>query len=74
MADRNSLLERWQDAFGAPAPKNTSVQLLRKALAHEAQCKAFGTPLGRGHIHQILPNPSSTPTGRNLGLDVALPE
>lgn len=42
MADRNSLLERWQDAFGVPAPKNTSVQLLRKALAHDVQCKAFG--------------------------------
>ena len=42
MADRNSLLERWLNAFGAPAPKNTSVQLLCKALAHEVQCKAFG--------------------------------
>lgn len=40
--DRRACLEAWQGVFGTPAPKHVSVQFMRKALAYEAQAKAFG--------------------------------
>src|SRR2546422_414171 len=40
--DRQALVERWQAAFGQPAPRYCHVQLLRSALAWELQVRAAG--------------------------------
>lgn len=40
--DRNGLLQAWTKAFGSPPVKGLSPSFMRKALAHEAQCRQFG--------------------------------
>ena len=40
--DRESLLATWQSAFGCPAPKGLSRNMLRRFLAFEVQAKAQG--------------------------------
>jgi len=41
-ADRKSLLDRWEQYFGRPAPSHIRENLLRRALAHEAQMLLTG--------------------------------
>ncbi len=45
---RDECIEGWRKQFGHPPPKYVSVQFMRKALAYEAQVKAFG-----GHSNAI---------------------
>lgn len=40
--DREECIERWQQMFGVAPPKYTSLEFMLKALAYEAQVKAFG--------------------------------
>lgn len=45
--DRQTLLARWRSAFGKDAPPSLSQGLMRNAIAHEIQIKAFGGLLPR---------------------------
>lgn len=40
--DRDTLLERWRDAFPGPVPKSLSKPLMVRALAWQIQAAAFG--------------------------------
>jgi hypothetical protein len=46
--DRDDCIERWRQLFGVALPKYTSVEFMHKALAYEAQVKAFG-----GHSNAV---------------------
>ena len=53
--DRAALVERWRTVFGQPAPRYTHLELLRSALAWEAQRQAAGMkPSTRRRIVQAL--------------------
>jgi hypothetical protein len=40
--DRAAVLQDWAETFGSPPPPYLSVAFMRKALAHEAQCRKHG--------------------------------
>ena len=40
--DRDALIAQWEGLYGTQPPKGVSQVLLRKVLAHEIQCRAFG--------------------------------
>ena len=40
--DRSAVLRDWEEVFGSPPPPYLSVPFMRKAMAHEAQCKRHG--------------------------------
>ena len=40
--ERSAAQEDWQGAFGSPPPPYLSVAFMRKALAHQAQCRKHG--------------------------------
>jgi hypothetical protein len=40
--DRAAVLQDWEETFGSPPPPYLSVAFMRKALAHEAQCRKHG--------------------------------
>ena len=40
--NRDALIACWEKFYGDPPPKSISQAVLRKALAHEIQYKAFG--------------------------------
>lgn len=39
---RPELQVAWQKAFGSPPPAHLSLRFMRRALAHEAQCREYG--------------------------------
>jgi hypothetical protein len=41
--DHDGLQRRWNEVFGCPAPVRSRADLLRRALAYEAQAKLFGS-------------------------------
>ena len=40
--ERGVVLNDWQETFGSPPPPYLSVAFMRRALAHEDQCKRHG--------------------------------
>jgi hypothetical protein len=40
--DRDACIAQWRRLFGQAPPRFTSMQLMRQAIAYEAQAKAFG--------------------------------
>jgi DUF2924 family protein len=40
--ERPATLAQWEAVFGSPPPPYLSVPFMQKALAYEAQCKAYG--------------------------------
>jgi hypothetical protein len=40
--DRAAVLQDWAETFGSPPPPYLSVAFMRRALAHEAQCRKHG--------------------------------
>ncbi len=61
--DREALAERWQQAFGHPAPAKCRAPLLQRALAWHLQMKAIGRL--RGGVS--APRSSATPTALRPG-------
>jgi Protein of unknown function (DUF2924) len=44
--NRSALAERWEEAFGVPAPKSCQATLLRQALAWQLQMQALEASVG----------------------------
>ncbi len=53
--ERGAVREEWEAAFGSPPPPHLSVAFMRKALAHDVQCRADGglPPAARRALRRI---------------------
>lgn len=66
--DRTELVARWVEFYGDPPPKSVSQALLRKAVAHEMQCRALGglAPATRRALRQSLEKDAASPPARAI--------
>ncbi|TFL16120.1 DUF2924 domain-containing protein [Jannaschia formosa] len=65
---RGAVRKDWEAAFGSPPPPYLSVAFMRKALAHNAQCRAHGglpSPLRRA-LRQIAIGHGVTESTRRI--------
>jgi hypothetical protein len=66
--DRAQVIEDWEKAFGSPPPPYLSVAFMRKALAHEDQCRCHGglPPATRRALRQIAEGKSVGDSTRRI--------
>lgn len=66
--DRAATLQNWEKAFGSPPPPYVSVSFMRRALAHEAQCRQHGgIPASmRRALRQVAEGRAVTETTRQI--------
>jgi hypothetical protein len=66
--ERKQVLQDWEETFGSPPPPYLSVSFMRKAIAHEAQCRQHGSlpPATRRALRRIVEGQSVAESTRRI--------